>query len=101
MNIKLNNYNFLKKTYFSEKSRCILKKNKTLVFKVCDNINKIELSSVIEKLFKLKVKKIRTLWIKKKKKKNKNGFYGYTKAWKKVYVILKKNQDFEINNLLK
>ncbi len=101
MDIKLNNFIFLKKPYFSEKSNFLLKKNKTLVFRVVKNVNKIELLSTIEKLFKLKIKKIRTLWVKSKKKNKKNGFSGCTKKWKKVYVILKKNQDFQFNSLLK
>ncbi len=101
MNFKLISFNIFKKPYFSEKSSFYLKKNRTLVFRINKNFNKIEILLAIEKIFKLKVKKIRTLWVKSKKKIKKNGLVNFTKKWKKVYVILEKDQNLEINNLLK
>ncbi len=101
MNFKLNSFSFFKKPYFSEKSSFYLKKNKTLVFKINRNINKTEILLAVEKIFKLKVKKIRTLWVKGKRKNKKNGLVSYTKKWKKIYVILEKNQNLELNSLLK
>ncbi len=101
MNNKLNYFNFLKKPYFSEKTNFLLNKNRTLVFKVCKDINKIDISLAIKKIFNFKIYKIRTLWVKNKKKKKKNGVLSCTKRWKKVYVILKKNQDINLNNLFK
>ncbi len=101
MNNKLNYFNFFKKPYFSEKTNFLLNKNRTLVFKVCKDINKIDISLAIKKIFNFKISKIRTLWVKSKKKKRKNGISSFTKKWKKVYVILKKNQDVNLNNLFK
>lgn len=99
--MELKYLNIFKKPYSSEKANFFLNKNKTLVFKVKSNINKIDISLAVEKILKLKVKKVRTLWVKSKKKKKKNGIISYTKKWKKVYVILKENQNMELNNLLK
>ncbi len=94
----LNNLNFIKKPFFSKKSSFLLKKFNTLVFKVKVDINKILLFDIIKKIFGVKIKKIRTLIIKGKKK-NKNNIIGYTKKWKKVYVILKKGQNLKFNNI--
>ncbi len=99
MELKLNYLNIFKKLYSSEKTNFFFNKNKTLVFKTKSNINKIEILLVIEKFLKLKVKKIRTLWIKGKKKNKKNGVISYSKKWKKIYVILKENQNIKLNNL--
>ncbi len=93
-------FNFFKKNYFSEKSSFLLKKNNTLVFKVNKNINKLEILFSIKKIFNLNVKKIRTLLVKKKKK-NKNSNTFYFRSWKKVFIIFKKNQNLDFNNLLK
>ncbi len=101
MNCKLNYLNFFKKIYFSEKSNFFLNKNKTLVFKVNKDVNKIEISLAIKKLFNFKIKKIRTLWVKSKKKNRKNKTPSYTKRWKKVYVILKDHSNLELSNLFK
>ncbi len=101
MNLKLNYLNILKKPFFSEKSNFLLNNNKTLVFKVRGNVNKIEILLAVEKIFNLKVKKVRTLWIKSKRKIKKNGLISYSKKWKKAYIILKENKNMQLNNLLK
>ncbi len=101
MSLKLSYLNILKKPIFSEKSNFLLNNNKTLVFKVKGNVNKIEILSAVQKILNLKVKKVRTLWIKTKKKIKKNGIINYSKKWKKAYIILKENQNVQLDNLLK
>ncbi len=91
--------NFIKKPFFSNKSSFLYKKNNTLVFKVDLNINKLDIYFAIKKIFGFKIKKIRTLLVKKKIN-SKNKKNKIIKIWKKVYIILEKNQNININNRL-
>lgn len=64
--------NIIKKPFFSKKSSYLCKENNTLVFKVERNVNKLDIYYSIKKIFGFKIKKIRTLLVKKKlKSKNK------------------------------
>lgn len=66
---------------------------KTYVFEVHMNANKSLIKEAVEKLFDVKVEKVRTCIVKPKIRKNirNRRKVGYTKAWKKAYVKLKKN----------
>ncbi len=98
MNNKNYFLDFIKKPYFSKKTFFLSKKNNTLVFKFNSNINKLNISYIIKKIFNVKIKKIRTLLVKEiiKSKNNKNK---RIKIWKKAYIILKKDQNININKL--
>ncbi len=92
---------FLDKPIFSSKVSYISKKNNIVVFKFKNFCNKIQIKKAIEKIFNIKVEKVRTLLVKGKKKKR-GKIIGKTKKWKKVYVFLKKKYKIEqINNKIK
>ncbi len=93
-----NCFDCIKKICFSSKTSFFKKNNNTLVFKFNKNINKLDIFNCISKVFGVKIKKIRTLLVKRKKKINKKKI-GYTKIWKKVYVILKKDQKIKLNDI--
>ncbi|BBA84691.1 50S ribosomal protein L23 [endosymbiont of Euscepes postfasciatus] len=86
-------FDIIKNIYISEKSNFLLEKSNILVFKVNNKYNKIDIKRSIVYFFNLKIKKINVCLVKKKKnKKIKNNKFGYSKLWKKVYVILESNQ---------
>ncbi len=89
----------IKKPFFSKKSSFLYKNNNTLVFIVKSKVNKLTIYFSIKKIFGFKIKKIRTLLIKKKIK-SKNKKNNCVKILKKVYVILRKNQNINIINKL-
>ncbi|MGK2896882.1 MAG: 50S ribosomal protein L23 [Candidatus Makana argininalis] len=82
----------------SEKSSMYVKKNNTIVLKVIKNTTKKEIKYAIYKLFKIKVKNIRTLIVKGKTK-----FYNKKKGcrsnWKKAYISINKNHKLNFKNL--
>ncbi len=93
-----NYYDLFCKPYFSEKISCLSNSNKVFVFKLPLKVNKLEIMSILKKVFNVKVKKVRTLIVKGKKKKKKNNI-GFTSSWKKVYIWLKKGENLAfINN---
>lgn len=62
-----NNYFYnIKKLYTSNKTSILSKKYNILVFKVDKNINKLEIYNSFSKIFGIKIKKIRTLLVKRK-----------------------------------
>ncbi|MFI4847230.1 MAG: 50S ribosomal protein L23 [Candidatus Makana argininalis] len=82
----------------SEKSSIYIKKNNTIVLKVIKNTTKKEIKYAIYKLFKIKVKNIRTLIMKGKTKFYKKRI-GYRSNWKKAYITIKKNQKLNFKNI--
>ncbi|MFI4819118.1 MAG: 50S ribosomal protein L23 [Enterobacterales bacterium] len=82
----------------SEKSSMYIKKNNTIVLKVIKNTTKKEIKYAIYKLFKIKVKKIRTLIIKGKTKFYKKRI-SRKSNWKKAYITLKKNLKIDFKDI--
>jgi large subunit ribosomal protein L23 len=75
----------------TEKSALLKEKNREVCFEVDSRANKIEIKEAAEKLFKIKVDRVRI--VKKKGKKKKVGKNeGWTKDWKKAYVKLKEGE---------
>ena len=61
--------------------------DKKYVFKVAKDATKPEIAAAVEELFKVDVKSVNTINMKKKPKRV--GYHqGYTKAWKKAIVTL-------------
>ncbi len=71
--------------------------HRTYVFEVAINANKKIIKDAVEKLFNVKVEKIRTLIVKPKPRRNirNRRKIGYTKTWKKAYVKLKEGYSIE------
>ena len=78
----------------SEKGTKLLEDNK-YVFKVSPTSGKVEIKKAVEELFKVKVYKVRTMWVKGKKKKWRGRVIGKTPNWKKAIVRLKEGETIE------
>ncbi len=71
--------------------------HRTYVFEVDINANKKTIKDAIEKLFNVKVQKVRTVIVKPKSRRNirNRRKIGYTKTWKKAYVRLREGYSIE------
>ncbi|MBN2423952.1 MAG: 50S ribosomal protein L23 [Calditrichaceae bacterium] len=68
-------------------------------FKVSKEANKIEIKTVIEKRFDVKIKSIRTMNVVGKMRQQltrKGRFYGRRASWKKAIVTLESGQKLEL-----
>lgn len=84
-------YKIILRPVITEKSALLKEKNREVCFEVDSRANKIEIKEAAEKLFKVKVDRVRI--VKKKGKKKKVGKNeGWTKDWKKAYVKLKEGE---------
>lgn len=85
----------IKAPVITEKAAALGQQN-TYVFKVDPRANKIEIKQAIEKIFKVKVKSVRTLNVKPKKKRV-GRYTGLTNRCKKAMVTLVEGQQIELN----
>ncbi len=75
----------------TEKSSRLKEMNREVCFEVASQANKLEIKEAAEKLFKIKVDRVRI--VKKTGKKKRVGRNeGWTKDWKKAYVKLKEGE---------
>ena len=88
MNKNLNNIQIIKYPIISDKATSYLKQNK-YSFIVDPNSNKILIKSIIESIFNVKILKINTCHIPKKKKKV-GKYKGWKPHYKKAIITLKK-----------
>ncbi len=96
---KNNFLDVLNRPYFSGKVSFINFNNNVVVFIVNKYVNKLQISSVFEKIFKVKVIKVRTLLFKCKVIDKKRNKYRVN-FLKKAYIILEKNQKFDLSRYL-
>ncbi|MFQ6066472.1 MAG: 50S ribosomal protein L23 [bacterium] len=78
----------------SEKGTELLKDNKYL-FKVSSNSSKVEIRKAVEELFKVRVDRVRIMWVKGKRKRWRGRVMGKTPSWKKAIVRLKEGETIE------
>jgi large subunit ribosomal protein L23 len=64
-------------------------------FEVARTANKIEIAQAIEAIFKVKVVRVNTLWVKSKPKRVR-AQPGRTRTWKKAIVSLKEGDTIEL-----
>jgi large subunit ribosomal protein L23 len=83
--------------HVSEKTSYFLKQNNVIVLVVANSANKIEIKLSTEKLFNVKVDKVRTLIVKGKLKRH-GRYVGHRNDWKKAYVTLRKGQNLNLIN---
>ena len=88
-----NLYNTIIAPIITEKATKISEKNQ-YVFKVKIDSNKKEIKQAIEKLFKVKIKKIKTIKIKGKSKTFK-GTKGKRSDYKKAIICLNKGENLD------
>ena len=80
------NYDIIMKPIVSEKSMAAMQE-KTYVFKVAKDANKIEIKTAVEEIFKVSVEKVTTVNVGGKEKRM-GVHVGKTADWKKAYVKL-------------
>ena len=79
-------YDIIMKPIVSEKSMAAMQ-DKTYVFAVAKDANKIEIGKAIEELFGVDVKKVNIINMKGQKRRM-GRYEGYTSDWKKAIVTL-------------
>jgi large subunit ribosomal protein L23 len=70
--------------------------NNVYTFEVAKDANKVEIRQAIEAIFDVEVKKVNTLNVKPKPKRQRFATRGYTRTWKKAMVTLKEGDTIEI-----
>jgi large subunit ribosomal protein L23 len=70
--------------------------NNVYTFEVAKDANKVEIRQAIEAIFDVEVKKVNTLNVKPKPKRQRFATRGYTRTWKKAMITLKEGDTIEI-----
>ena len=84
-------YQIIIRPVITEKSTLLKEQNREICFEVDPRANKIEIKQAAEKLFKVKVDKVRVI-SKKGKKRRVGRNEGRKKDWKKAYIRLKEGE---------
>ncbi len=88
-------YAIVKKPRITEKSTALSEKTNAYTFEVARDANKVEIRKAVEKLFKVKVEKVRTAVVKGKPKRVRQQ-WGRTPDWKKAIVTLAEGQRIDV-----
>ena len=90
-------YKIIKRPLHTEKSVADRDRNNAYHFEVDKKANKIQVKQAVEKLFDVKVDRVRTCINRTKSKKTK---FGYTKIhlWKKAVVTLEEGNTIDLGN---
>ena len=87
-------FSIIKKPCLTEKSLGLQETNNQVVVKVDPRANKIEIKDAVEKLFSVKVAKVRTANMHGKKKRVGKSF-GQQSDWKKAIVTLEEGNKID------
>ena len=88
-------YTIVKQPIVTEKSTLATERGNAYTFLVDMRANKIEIKQAIEKIFKVKVDKVRTQ-VRKGKPRRVRFKVGYQPDWKRAVVTLKEGQKIEM-----
>ncbi len=88
-------YQIIVRPILSEKSMDMSHEGK-YTFRVAKNSNKLEIADAVEKIFKVKVKKVNTLNVKGKTRRVGKYPEGRTSDWKKAIVTLAPGQSITL-----
>ena len=87
-------YRTLKRPLITEKSTRQKEAENQIAFVVDSTANKVQIRHAVEKLFKVKVKAVRTMNLVGKRKRM-GRFWGWKSDWKKAIVTLKEGERIE------
>ena len=87
-----NDFDIIQGASLTEKATRMQEQDQKTVIKVHPSANKIEIRAAVEKLFNVKVAKIRTVSMRGKNKRVGLKSVGKTKEWKKAYITLKEGE---------
>jgi len=88
-------YTIIKQPIVTEKSTIATERANAYTFLVDMHANKIEIKQAIEKIFKVKVEKVRTQ-VRKGKPRRVRFKMGYQPDWKRAVVTLQERQKIEM-----
>ena len=84
-------YDVIKRPIITEKGLTLKEQDRTLCFEVAGNASKTQIHEAVERIFKVKVQKVRTLTVSGKERRR-GKYSGYRPDWKKAYVRLKSGE---------
>ena len=84
-------YEIIKRPIITEKGLTLKEQDRTLCFEVADNASKTQIQQAVERLFKVKVRQVRTMTVKGKLRRR-GRYSGYRPDWKKAYVTLREGE---------
>ncbi|MEE4357668.1 MAG: 50S ribosomal protein L23 [Desulfococcaceae bacterium] len=87
-------YDIIRRPLITEKTTIQKEENNQLSFEVDRRANRIEIARAIEKIFSVRVKKVRTIQVKGKIKRR-GRITGKRRDWKKAMVTLMPNERIE------
>ena len=82
----MNSYDIIKRPIITEQSMDQVA-DKKYTFEVAKTAGKVEIAKAVEELFKVNVKKVNTLNVRGRLRRQ-GRYEGYTKSWKKAIVTL-------------
>jgi large subunit ribosomal protein L23 len=85
----------IKNPRVTEKSTALAEKGK-YVFKVAVDATKLEIKHAVKQIFKTKVRKVNTMKVTGKKKRERQANYGKRPDWKKAIVTLMPGEKIEL-----
>jgi len=84
-------YDVIKRPIITEKGLTLKERDRTLCFHVADNASKTQIQEAVERIFKVKVDKVRTMTVPGKERRR-GKYSGYRADWKKAYVTLREGE---------
>ena len=84
-------YDIIRRPIITEKGLAMKEIGRTLCFEVTDNASKTQIQEAVERIFKVKVDRVRTITVKGKMRRR-GRYIGYRSDWKKAYVTLREGE---------
>ena len=84
-------YQVIKRPIITEKGLTLKENDRTLCFEVDDDASKTQIQEAVERLFKVKVARVRTMVVPGKLRRR-GKYSGYRSDWKKAYVTLREGE---------
>lgn len=88
-------YELILRPILTEKSNILNERNNQVVFEVRWDATKSELKQAVEKIFKVRVEKVRTARISQKRRRYGRKYVRRSRAYKKAIVTLKEGERIE------
>ena len=84
-------YDVIRRPIITEKGLTLKEQDRTLCFEVADSASKTQIQEAVERIFKVKVQKVRTMTVPGKERRR-GKYSGYRPDWKKAYVTLREGE---------
>jgi len=84
-------YEVIRRPIITEKGLTLKENDRTLCFEVDDRASKQQIQEAVERLFKVKVARVRTMVVPGKMRRR-GRYSGYRSDWKKAYVTLREGE---------